>query len=423
MHPPRRRRAAALLFATSMLAATVAALLGSPAGATTITYVGRTSGTQSTVTTNRGSQFERVINPEGTITAVLDDTAGTLVSATTSFAPAFTPTFTGPFGLLLYVRADLEQLGSSSGTATPSSTSGITNVAVTNTTRLRVTVYRTLDGTQRPATDQKLTDPAKCYADLSLRLTGTANRRTGDLSVSQDPFTIPQFPNGTPDPARTCGLATGSLNQQLAGANNSIVLNFTGGPTRAHYTGVSRGTSSTVVVRKGDPIFQRTLNPTGTIVADIDFTTGAVTNTVARFDPVTIKALPGILSSLPAWARINLTTIGTPTATLTPSGTAGIDNITVRTTARMAVTVLALDPNTGLKLTDPARCFVDVALTLQGTVDRGTDQLRLAQDPFRIPSFPAWGGCGLLLGPGLSLMVSGPANSISLNYVDGPVPA
>lgn len=417
----RRRRAVSVAVATALLAmTTVLATFGSaPAGATTLTYVGSTSGTQSTVTIHKGDKFERVIHPSGNVTATLDDTAKKVTSANVTFAPAYTDTFTGPFGILVYVKTDLTQVGPATGTATPVGTTGVANLAVSTTTRLGLTVFVSKDGSQQPATDQKLSDPSKCSVDLALNLTGTADRRTGALNLGADPFTIPTFPSGTPDPAKTCEFATGALNQQVAGTNNSIDLHFTGGPTSAHYTGVSKGTQSAVTIKKGDLLFQRTINPTGSLVADIDFVSKKVTNVVTKFDPLTIKALPGVLGALPAYAKINLTTTGTPTASLTPSGKPGIDNVSVSTGARMAVTVSLLS-SPGVPLTNPAKCFVDLKLNLTGTVDRGTDTLTLSQSKFTIPSFPV-SGCGLLLGPGLSLMVSGANNSINLTYVDGVI--
>lgn len=418
-----RHRTRAVLSCAALIGAiaTVGTVLAPSAGATTINYAGTTSGTQSTITIHRGDSFQRVLHPEGAVTATLDDTNRTVVGGTVALKPSYTPTFTGPFGLLLYVRTDIEQVGQIAGTAVPSSTIGVTDLAVSATTRLRVTVYRTLDGTQHPETDARLSDPVKCFVDLPLTLTGTANRRTGALALTQDPFTIPTFPNGTPDPARTCGLATGSLNQQVAGANNGISLNFTGGPTTAHYTGVSKGTQSLIVIKKGDWIFQRKVNPTGSLVADIDFTTRTVSNVDARFDPINMAALPGILSAAPANAKIDLKTIGTPVATVAPSATPGIDDLSVQTTARMGVTV-SLFSNPGVNLTNPSRCFVDIKLALKGTVDRGTDVVTLGSPAFTIPRFPLF-GCGLTMSTGLTTMVSGPNNTIALKYVDGVVPA
>jgi len=68
------------------------------------------------------------------------------------------------------------------------------------------------------------------------------------------------------------------------------------------------------------------------------------------------------------------------------------------------------------KLTHPAKCFVDLDLTLAGTVDRGTNELKLAQSKFTIPNF-TFVGCGLM-GSGRNLLVAGANNSIALNEVD-----
>lgn len=414
----RRTQRTAAGIALLIVSAVVGGLLVLPAEATTVNYVGSTSGTQSSIVIHRGDQYERTLNPAGTIQATLDDTAQKVTSATVSFQSSYTPTFVGPFNLQLYVKADLEQVGAVTGTTSPSGTPGVVNLAAAATTRLRLTVFNAqADGIQRP-TDGKLTDPTKCYVDLAMNLTGSANRRTGALQLKQDPFTIPAFPNGTPDPARTCGLATGSLNVQLAGANNAINLNFTGGPTTAHYTGVSAPTGNSILIKKGDWIFQRSITPRSTIVADIDFQAGKVSNVVTRFDPISMAALPGVLSKLPATARIDTTVVGTPVASMSPTGTPGLDNVSVQAKVRMAVTVSLLS-NPGVRLTDPAKCYVELPLNLTGTVDRGTDALTLGSPRFTIPAFP-W-GCGLFLKPGLDLMVAGPNNSIALSYIDGVV--
>jgi hypothetical protein len=417
----RRFGAPAALGAALVTAAAGFGLWPAPnAAATTVAYTGTTSGTQSSITIHRGDAYQRVLNPEGTVTATLDDTAKKIAGGQVMLKPSFTATFVGPFNLNLYVRTDLEQVGQVTGTATPSATTpGTTDLVATATTRLHLTVYNQKGTTQSPSTDPTLTDPVKCAVDLTLTLKGSANRRTGALSLKQDPFTIPTFPNGTPDPNKTCGLATNALNTQVAGANNAINLNFSGGPTSAHYTGVTTGTQSTIVIKKGNWLLEKTVHPTGTLVSDIDFTTNTVKNTKATFGSIDVPALPGILAAVPANAHIDMSVIGTPAATIAPSGTPGIDKITVATTARMAVTVsLFNDP--GVKLTNPATCFVDIKLNLTGTVDRGTDALSLGQNPFTIPKFPFF-GCGLL-GTGLDTLVSGSNNTISLNYVDGVVP-
>lgn len=418
----RRTGRRAWMLAGAALVSSVAAvgLVPSAANATTINYTGTTSGTQSTITIHRGDTYQRVLNPSGSINAVLDDTNHTITSGTVTFQPSFTPTFVGPFNLNVYVRTDLEQVGSVTGTATPdATTSGITDLVSNATTRLRVTVYSQKGTVQDPTVDAKLSDPTKCWVDLPLTLKGTADRRAETVALKADPFTIPTFPNGTPDATHTCGFATNALNTQVAGANNAIDLHFTGGPITAHYTGVTTGTQSTIVIKKGDWFgFQQTVHPTGSIVADIDFSTYKTSNAVARFNPMDVPALPGVFSSLPANAHIVMTTIGSPVATLTKGTTLGIDNISVSTTARMAVTV-TLANNPSLALTNGTTCFVDISLKLTGTVDRGTDALKLSSPAFTIPKF-ADNSCGLMT-IGVNSLITGPHNTIDLNYHDGVV--
>jgi hypothetical protein len=331
---------------------------------------------------------------------------------------SYTPTFVGPFNLLVYVKTELEQVGDISGSVAASDTPGVVDLTANATNRLRITVYRQMGTTQNPASDPRLSDPAKCWVDLSLALSGQANRRTGDLHLEANGFTIPTFPNGNPDPTRTCGLATNALNTQVAGANNRLELNFSGGPTQAHYTGVIDSAASSIVIKKGDLLLQRVVKPEGTLVADIDFTTNTVSNTAATFKPITMSALPNPLSSLPLSAKVDLTPIGTPTVTMSPSAYVGIDKVAAGVKARMGVTLFV----TGLpnwKITDGAKCYVDVTLNLTGTVDRGTNILKLGTPAFTIPKFPS--GCGWIGKAALDLALSGSKNTVSVLYRDGVV--
>lgn len=413
--PSRRPISALLTIAMVTLVSAAIGFPGSPAGATTIDYAGTTAGQESTIVIHKGDAYQRTIHPTGTVTARLDDSANRVTSANVTFEPAFTETFPGPFGIKVYASAAISQIAPASGTTAPGG-DDISTVAVDTKVRMALTAYRTLDGTQHPATDQKLSDPVKCTVDISLHLVGTANRRTGVLSLAADQFTIPTFPNGSIDPAKTCGVATGELNKSVAGTSNTAALIFNGGPTSAHYTGISTGTASTVVVKRGT-MLERVLHPTSSMTGDIDFVHGQVTNVSVRFRPLTIRALPGILRFLPVDARIQMSLVGTPTATLTPSNRVGIDNLTVISTARMGVGLSAL----GMALTDSNACHVDIRLQLTGTVDRGTNTVHLAQSGFAIPAFPI-NGCGILFAPALTMLVSGSMNTIALDYVDGVLP-
>jgi hypothetical protein len=418
--PKSRRTARRAALATVLVGALTAGgfIVASSAQATILNYTGSTSGTQSSITTHKGDSYERTLNPSGTVAATLDDTNKKVTSSTVSLNPVFTPVFVVS-GIHVYVKSEFEQIGNVTGTIAHTATEGIDTISVNSVSRLHVTVYHATSSTElHPDTDGKLADGAKCWVDVNLALSGPANRRTGFLSLAASQFTIPTFPSPTTGTAdHNCGsYGTPGLNTALAGANNSMALNFTGGPTTVHYTGVSTGDQSTIVVRKGDPIFGKTIHPTSSLVADIDFRTNTISNTVTKFDRVNVPALPGLLASFPVYAHIDMTTIGTPVSTLSPSGTVGIDNVTVSTKARMAVTVTAISND--LKLTNPATCFVNLTLNLSGTEDRGTDKLSLS-GKFTIPAFPLF-GCGLL-STGLTTMVSGPSNTINLNYVDGVV--
>jgi hypothetical protein len=129
-----------------------------------------------------------------------------------------------------------------------------------------------------------------------------------------------------------------------------------------------------------------------------------------------MKALPNPLSALPLSATVALTPQGTPGVTIAPSGKPGIDKITVAVKARMHVTLFV----TGFpswKITDGAKCYVDVNLNLNGTVDRGTFVLTLGTPAFTVPKFPS--GCGFLGRTALDTALSGAKNSVYLVIRDG----
>jgi hypothetical protein len=414
---PRARRRSRLAGLTAgLLAAASLGTVPSPADASVVTYVGTTTGTQSSIAIHAGDQYERTLHPTGSLTATLDTLSDSVVSSSVEMDESTTETFVGPFNLLVYVKTELEQVGDVTGSATPSATPGVMDLTADVTNRLRVTVYRQVGATQNPATDGKLTDPAKCWVDLSLSLTGQADQRTGALSLGSPAFTIPTFPNGSVDPNHTCGFATGSLNTQVAGPNNSISLNFSGGPTNAHFTGLIDSAASAIIIKKGDWLLQRVVRPEGTMTSDIDFTTNTASNTTTGFAPITMKALPNPLSALPLSATVALTPQGTPGVTIAPSGKPGIDTITAAVKARMHVT-LFVTGFPGWKITDGAKCYVDVNLNLTGTVDRGTFVLTLGTPAFTVPKFPS--GCGLLGKTALDTALSGAKNSVYLVIRDG----
>lgn len=412
----RARRAALVATLVSAVAAT-GVVAASSARATTLTFQGTSGPGDSIVVTRQGESLENHLSPTGSVTAVLDDTHHTITSGAVTLDSAYSDLVPiGPF--YGYVRADFEQVGSISGTLANTATEGIQAVTVHTVTRLRMTVFATPNPEEHPDTDGQLSSPSTCWVDLDLALTGTVNRRTGFLSIGANPFTIPEFPGGaTATSDQDCGeVGFQALNSIVAGSNNRITMNFSGTPTTVHYTGVTSGSQSTIVIRKGDPIFERTVHPAGSLVADIDFRTNTINNVVTKFDDLNIPALPGLLASFPVYARIGMKILGTPTATLTPGTTVGIDNVTVSAKVRMAVTVSAV--SSSLTLTNPNTCYVDLRLNLAGTVDRGTDKLSLSSK-FSIPPFPLL-GCGLL-SAGLTTMVSGSNNVANLNYVDGDV--
>lgn len=421
----RRLRRAALVSAVVTVFAAGSIVAATGAQATTVSYSGISGPGDSLVVTHRGevvngTNIEQRLSPTGAVTAVLDDTNHKVLSSTVALDPAYSGLIAlGP--LFAYVRADFEQIGTVTGTVSHTGTPGIDMVAVHTVTRLHMTTYATTTPVENPATDGTISQGATCFVDLDLTLAGPVNRRTGTLSLGADPLVIPRFPGPADNiPGDDCtDFGAKGLNFLVAGSNNAITLNFKGAPTSAHYTGVTTGNQSTIGIRVGDPIFAKTVHPSSSIVADINFQTGAITNVKALFKPIDIAALPGLLAAIPVFAHIDITTTGTPVASLTSGGATGIDKVNVSVNARMAVTVTAV--SSLVKLTNPLSCYVNLKLNLAGTVDRGTDQLNLA-GKFTIPSFPLL-GCGVqtfgFVSVGLTSMVSGTNNSIALNYVDG----
>ena len=412
-HTPRRHRRCAAVagLVVSLCATGVSLIAATPASATTLDYVGSTSGTQSTVVIHKGDAHERTIHPTGRVTATLDDTAKKVIKSDVNFDPTWTD-IQVVAGLKVYTRTDMTQVGSATGSSAIDA-NGNAILSVKATTRLGMTVYVSKDGTKKPDTDEKLAEAAKCYVDMPLTLAGSANRRTGAMSLAVDPFTIPYFGSvaGT-----TCGWATGDLNTQMAGTKNSLALNFTGGATTAHYTGITKGTQSRVTIKNGDAFLQRNISPSGTMSSDINFATHTVTNARTIFRPTTVSALPPVLNFIPAYATIAMLPRTNPVVTMSASAKPGIDKITAKQKIRMSLAIVFGTGDDATAVTDPAKCFVDIDLSLTGTADRGTDTVALSQSGFTIPAFPS--GCGAL-SELMTFLVSGSNNTISLNFTDG----
>jgi len=320
----KRRRLALAASAAFALAASPVFIM--PASADDIaTYAGSTSGTASTITLNTGSAFERSINPAATATATINQTTGVITAATTSFDPANTDTFAGPFNFWLYVRAQLEQIGGATGTATPTVDPEVRDVVLNVTNRLRITVYRVkpdqpaAPNPQNPATDQKLTLPERCWVDIPMTLTGTVNTTTGDLHLEQDPFTIPNFPGDPGDAANPggtadhrCQLATSALNEQLAGPNNRADFNFTGNVTTTTTTTTTEATTTTTEA-------PTTTTEATTTTTEAPTTTTEATTTTSEA-PTTTTSEATTTTEEPTTTTEAPSTTAAPTTSTTQSG-------------------------------------------------------------------------------------------------------
>ena len=219
--------------ACALLGLVIGAQIGiSPASAAPTTYTA--DATSGTIVLKAGDPAnERTIsNPTVALSADIDDATGAL-NATATFAPAYTDTFVGPFSLNLYVQADLSEITPITGTVDPA-TGAIT---ATSQERLAITVYNQVGATQNPSTDGKLTQPNLCFVDLDLTYTGTYDG-LGGATINVPNFVIPQFTTAG------CGVATDSLNQQLAGPTNSLSLVFAGQITNPTTTTTTTSTTA-----------------------------------------------------------------------------------------------------------------------------------------------------------------------------------
>src|SRR6478735_2460000 len=116
---PRRALATAALSVLAMVAALAPiGFLAGSAGATAQPAVGYSGNTTAgTIVLKKGdATYERTItNPTSSITATVDDTNGAF-SASTTFQPTFTPNQAGPFGLVVYIKAEIIQSAPFTGT-------------------------------------------------------------------------------------------------------------------------------------------------------------------------------------------------------------------------------------------------------------------------------------------------------------------
>lgn len=115
-------------------------------------------------------------------------------------------------------------------------------------------MFRTWTGTvglsdgQNPATDQVYANSTTCRSLLTLHLTGQFDIASRMLTAGQETFAIPDFPADTRSTGGTagCTLATASLNQQLAGPNNSVSLTFGGTPVAGGFAPEAPGRATAI---------------------------------------------------------------------------------------------------------------------------------------------------------------------------------
>lgn len=316
------------------------------AAAAPISYTANATSGQF-VLKNGDPTYERTIaNPTATINATVDDTTGT-ASASSTFQPTFTPNQAGPFGLVIYIKAEILQVSPFTGTV--SSTGA---VDATGQQYLAVTVYRTTTGTvgqsngQNPATDQVLANGSTCRSLLTLHVTGQYDFSSRVLTIGQDPFANPDFPADTRSTGGTagCALATTSLNQQLAGPTNSVTLTF-GGPAASAPAAPGRVVATAgngqaeldgaAPTDYGSPITSYTITPyVGGVAQPVQIipasgppiVTGLANGTSYTFTAAATNA-NGVG---PASAQSNAVLIGAPAHPGFQSATAGVGNARVQ---------------------------------------------------------------------------------------------
>jgi hypothetical protein len=229
--PPRRHRVAAI----AVIAAALALLLaGAPSAGALAPIAYNATSTSGSIVLKKGdvTNERTIVNPAATLSSTVDPSGSFVANGT--FAPSFTPNQSGPFGIVIYIKAEIIQSTPFTGTIVSSGA-----VDATSNQFLAITVYRTTTGTvgqsngQNPATDQVLANGSTCRVTLALHVTGQYDFQTRVLTFGQDPFTIPTFPADTRPTGGTAGCtsATASLNTQLAGPSNSLSLTFGGAST------------------------------------------------------------------------------------------------------------------------------------------------------------------------------------------------
>lgn len=259
-----------------------ALMVAGPASADPVTFTG--SLTSGTLTIKAGdADYERILaGMQGGIVMNTDD-AGGAVSASTTFDPIITENFAGPFGLVLFLKAELAQTGPATGTYDYDTGA----VTANSQQRLTVTVYNNdTPGAvvgdhsgQKPESQGSLSGD-KCNVLVNLALTGTIQDDGTVLALAQRGFSIPQFAD--------CALATDSLNKELAGPANNVELTYGGriaAPTTTTTTTTVATTATTVAPSTSTTIEGTTTTTeaeaTTTTVAESSTTTAMANITTA----------------------------------------------------------------------------------------------------------------------------------------------
>jgi len=179
------------------------------------------------------------------------------------------------------------------------------------------------------------------------------------------------------------------------------------------YSGNS--TSGSIVLKKGDATYERTLaNPTVSINGSVDDVTGAFTASTT-FAPNYTDVFVGPFN-LKLYVATSISQITPITGTIDP----GTGAVAATSSMKLAITVYSTPdgtphPTTDTKLTNPSTCFVNIDFAFTGTYD-GNGGLTVADPDFVVPTFPG-GTTGCNLGTdSLNQQLAGPHNSVALTF-------
>ncbi len=360
------RRSIVGAVAATAVAFGATALLPSAADAQVIQYNGTLTAGTINVRVGDATNARSISSPDlaGTMAASFDDVANTF-SGTATFTPYTAPNQDVGFGLTgrftIYLTQTTPFTGSTGG--------GGTTFTGTGTVRLAVKVEVSSTPAD-PASWQTFNDPAKCFVDISMPITGTSNGTTA-VTVTSTAFTIPDFPTGATGCDSVVGGTTISdqLNAQLPGQNNNATLTYVGEATTTTTSTTTTSTTTTTTTTAPTTTTTSTTQPTTTTTSTTQpttttenpnqttttvdgttttteattTTTEATTTTTSTTQPTTTTTSgEGTTTTVPG----TTSTTGIPVTLLPTTTTAPADTTTPTTAATTTTGVVTTTPST-----------------------------------------------------------------------------